>query len=154
MSVPAPDRKESKAEFIKVGGEIVGETLKLYGRQCYADIKDSLMIEIYHLASRMMECLIRANDIYTPNTKDKATIEYITIPKQQERVRLFVEAKGNLAALSNKITELYTVRPVKHKYRGQKKRIGELLDKEYSLVKGMVSSEENKLKKLIAEVRK
>ncbi len=148
MSVPSPERKESTAEFLETAKQIEREALKLYGRPCYADIKEAIMTDIYRLSSRLTITLVRANDIYTPNSRDRRTMELITVPKQQERLRLFVEAKGYLAALSSKITELYLIRPVKHRYRGQKKKLGILLGKEYDLLKGMIQSEETKLKKL------
>lgn len=148
MSVPAPERKESPAEYINTAREIDKEALKLYSRPCYADIRDALLIELYHQASKVLECCVRANDIYLPTSKDRTTVVAVSIPKAKERIALLVEAKGYLAALNAKTTELYTVRPIKHRYRGQKKRIAGLLGKEYNLLKGMITSDENRLKKL------
>ena len=148
MSVPAPERKPSQAEFIALAGEIDKFTLQQYGKPCYSDIRDAMMTELYHLSSKLLECVTRANDPYLAGGTDKATIERITIPKQQERLRLFNMAKGYVAALSNKYTELYTVRPVKHRYRSQKKRIGKMLNREYKLLKGIIEKEEARLKKI------
>jgi hypothetical protein len=148
MSVPVPERNESQAQFLDTAKEIFKMAAALHRKPYYADVRDTLVMDIYRLASDMLDCLVRANDIYLPRAQDEMTLKLIAIPEQQERVQLFVKAKGYLSALNVKLTELYMVKPVKHRYRGQKKKFGILMNQEYKLIKGVIDKEQAKLKKM------
>lgn len=147
MSVPVPNRSESPAQFLQTAYEIDMEVVSLHRKKYFEDVRDTILKEMYSLSSSMLTCLIRADDLYAVELKGKASNDLIVVPMVQERFRLFNEAKGYLAALSNKATELYIVKPVKHRYRGKKKHIGILLATEYKLVKGLCDSEKERLKK-------
>ncbi len=148
MSVPVPERKESKAQFMETAEEIFKMAEALHRKPYYADVKDTLAMDIYHVASAMLGCIVRANDIYLPRKKNENVLQLVTIPEQQERLQLFIQAKGYLAELNVKLTELYMVKPVKHRYRGQKKKFGILLNQEYNLLKGVIDKEQEKLLKM------
>ena len=147
MSVPVPDRSPSKAQFLDTAYEIDREVLSLYRKKYYEDMRDTVLRQMYEYSSAMLSCLIRADDIYSVDMKSAAANRVISLPMVQDRFRLFTEAKGHLAALINKATELYIVKPVKHRYRGKKKHMAILLATEYKLLKGMCDSEKERLKK-------
>lgn len=147
MSVSVPNRTPSSAQFLETAREIESEVLSLYRKKYFEDVRDTILKDMYNQASAMLSDLQRADDLYTVDLKNRAANELITLPVVQERFRLFNEAKGWLKALSAKTTELYIVKPVKHRYRGKKKHIGILLATEYNLLKGLCDSEKEKLKK-------
>ena len=111
------------------------------------DVKDTILKSMYEYSSAMLSCLVRADDLYATEQKSGAVNELLTLPMIQERFRLFNEAKGYLASLSQKATELYIVKPVKHRYRGTKKLLGILMNTEYSLIKGCCDKERERIKK-------
>lgn len=147
MSVSVPNRSPSSAQFLETMYEIDREVVSLHRKKYFEDVRDTIVKEMYSLSSAALSCLIRADDLYAVEMQSKAANDLIILPMIQERFRLFNEAKGYIKALSNKTTELYIVKPVKHRYRGKKKYIGILLATEYKLVKGMCDSEKERLKK-------
>ena len=149
MSVPVPNRSESPAQFLQTAYEIDMEVVSLHRKKYFEDVRDTILKEMYSLSSSMLTCLIRADDLYAVELKGKASNDLIVVPMVQERFRLFNEAKGYLAALSNKATELYIVKPVKQDDFNLRmdRAIGILLATEYKLVKGLCDSEKERLKK-------
>lgn len=150
MSVTVPNRSPSKAQFLDTAYEIDREVLSLHRKKYYEDVRDTIIAKMYDFSSAMLACLIRADDIYSTDMRSPAANRIITLPMAQERYRLFNEAKGHLAALNNKATELFIVKPVKHRYRGKKKHLGILLNTEYKILKSMCDSEKERLKKFTA----
>lgn len=147
MSVPVPKRNDSPAEFLNKAGEIDRVVVSLTRKKYYEDVKDTILRSMYEYSSAMLSCLVRADDLYATEQRGAAVNELLTLPMVQERFRLFNEAKGYLASLSEKATELYIVKPVKHRYRGTKKRLGILMNIEYNLIKGCCDKERERIKK-------
>lgn len=147
MSVAAPERKPSSAEFLNKAGEIDRIVIALSRKRYYEDVRETVIRSMYEYSSAMLSCLVRANDLYAVEQKTQEANNLVSLPLIQERYRLFNEAKGYLASLSAKATELYLVKPVKHRYRGTKKQLAIFLCMEYKLLKGCCDAERNRLKR-------
>lgn len=151
MSVTVPNRAPSPAEFLNQAGIIDRLVVSLHRKRYYEDVRDTIIRSMYDLSSAMISALVRANDLYAVEQNNAGANRLITLPMIQERFQLFNEAKGYLAALSQKATELYIVKPVKHRYRGTKKDLAVALQKEYKLLKGLCDTERDRLRKYAKE---
>lgn len=155
MSVLKQKRTISKAEFINTANQIYVETLNFLTRLS-ARYSRLIAEPVAKLAGEVVDHAEKANSIF-PSPKDPQRVEM--------RKAHLIEARASLMALDVRLTHCYLIcnqnpegcfttatgKPVKPKDAEEKldkmaQSLGELIDKENELLKGVIKSTEDKLK--------